>query len=82
MLIKEIIEQKLCYFARSAASWQESIKLSCKALEDAGIVGDKYADEIINCVAENGPYIVLMPGIALPHSIENSPLSTISPRNK
>jgi PTS system ascorbate-specific IIA component len=73
MLLKEIVEQKLCYFAGSAASWQESIKLSCKKLEDAGIVGEKYADEIVKCVAENGPYIVLMPGIALPHSMENSP---------
>ena len=73
MLLKEIVAQKLCYFAESAASWQESIKLSCKALEDAGIVGEQYADEIVKCVAENGPYIVLMPGIALPHSMENSP---------
>ncbi|MDR2901401.1 MAG: PTS sugar transporter subunit IIA [Treponema sp.] len=73
MLIKEIVEKKLCYFAESAADWQESIKLSCKALEDTGIVGEKYADEIIKCVSENGPYIVLMPGIALPHSMENSP---------
>jgi PTS system ascorbate-specific IIA component len=24
-------------------------------------------------VRENGPYIVLMPGIAMPHSMENSP---------
>ncbi|GMO41404.1 MAG: PTS sugar transporter subunit IIA [Treponemataceae bacterium] len=73
MLLKEIVEQKLCYFAGEASSWQESIKLSCKALEDAKIVGEKYADEIIKCVTENGPYIVLMPGIALPHSMENSP---------
>jgi PTS system ascorbate-specific IIA component len=73
MLIKEIVEKKLCYFAESASSWQDSIKLSCKALEDANIVGEKYADEIIKCVSENGPYIVLMPGIALPHSMENSP---------
>ena len=73
MLLKEIIEKKLCCFAEGAASWQDSIRLSCKALENAGIVSEKYADEIIKCVAENGPYIVLMPGIALPHSVENSP---------
>ena len=73
MLLKEIIEQKLCHFADGADSWQDSIKTSCKALEAAGIVGEKYADEIIKCVTENGPYIVLMPGIALPHSMTNSP---------
>lgn len=73
MLIKEIVEKNLCYFCETAASWQDSIRLSCKALENAGIVGEKYADEIINCIRENGPYIVLIPGIALPHSMENSP---------
>lgn len=73
MLLQEIVEKKLCFFAGNAASWQDSIKLSCKALEDAGIVGEKYAEEIIKCVTDNGPYIVLMPGIALPHSMENSP---------
>ena len=73
MLLKDIVEQKLCRFEGNADSWQDSIKLSCKALEDAGIVGEKYADEIIDCVRENGPYIVLMPGIAMPHSMENSP---------
>ena len=73
MLLKDIVEKKLYHFAEGASSWQESIKLSCKALEDLGIVGEKYADEIIKCVSENGPYIVLMPGIALPHSMENSP---------
>ena len=73
MLLKEIIEKKLCHFAECAATWQDSIKLSCKALEEAGVVNTQYAGEIIKCVEENGPYIVLMPGIALPHSVENSP---------
>jgi len=73
MLLKEIIEKKLYCFTESAASWQDSIKLSCKVLEKTGIVNEKYAGEIIKCVEENGPYIVLMPGIALPHSMENSP---------
>jgi PTS system ascorbate-specific IIA component len=73
MLLKEIVEKKLYFFAESASSWQDSIRISCKALMDASIVGEKYADEIIKCVTEGGPYIVLMPGIALPHSMENSP---------
>jgi PTS system ascorbate-specific IIA component len=73
MLLGEIVEKKLFHFADEAADWQDAIRLSCKALEGAGIVGEKYADEIIQCIAENGPYIVLLPGIALPHSMENSP---------
>jgi PTS system ascorbate-specific IIA component len=73
MLLREIIDRKLCNFNATAASWQESIRASCKLLEEAGIVGEKYADEIVKCIDENGPYIVLIPGIAMPHSMENSP---------
>jgi PTS system ascorbate-specific IIA component len=73
MLLAEIVEKNLFSFVDSVDSWEEAIRQSCKALEKAGIVGEKYAEEIIKCVTENGPYIVLMPGIALPHSMENSP---------
>lgn len=31
-----------------------------------------YAEEIICCIKEHGPYIVIIPGIALPHSTQNS----------
>jgi PTS system ascorbate-specific IIA component len=73
MLLAEIVEKDLFYFVDRVVSWEEAIRQSCKALEKAGIVGKGYAEEIIRCVSEHGPYIVLMPGIALPHSMENSP---------
>jgi PTS system ascorbate-specific IIA component len=73
MLLAEIVEKNLFYFVDEVDSWEEAIRQSCKPMEKAGIVGEKYAEEIIRCVSENGPYIVLMPGIALPHSMENSP---------
>ncbi|MDR2784786.1 MAG: PTS sugar transporter subunit IIA [Treponema sp.] len=73
MLLTEIVEKGLFSFVDEVDSWEEAIRQSCKALENAGIVGKLYAEEIIKCVGENGPYIVLMPGIALPHSMENSP---------
>jgi len=72
MLLKEIVDKKLCRFAKGADSWEDAIRLSCKPLLEAGIVGEGYAEEIIACVNQNGPYIVLMPGIAMPHSMENS----------
>jgi PTS system ascorbate-specific IIA component len=73
MLLSDIVAKKHYSFVDHVDSWEESIRQSCKALETAGIVGEKYAEEIIECVRSNGPYIVLMPGFALPHSVENSP---------
>lgn len=37
-----------------------------------GTVDETYADEIIACVKKHGPYIVILPGVALPHSTENA----------
>ncbi|MDR1899810.1 MAG: PTS sugar transporter subunit IIA [Treponema sp.] len=72
MLLADIVAKKHFLFIDEAGSWEESIRQSCKALTAAGIVGEGYAEEIIECVRAHGPYIVLMPGIALPHSAENS----------
>lgn len=37
-----------------------------------GTVDETYADEIIACIKKHGPYIVILPGVALPHSTENA----------
>lgn len=71
-MLRELVEKKRTLFLKSADSWQDSIRLSCKPLEQDGTVDAGYADEIIRCVEEHGPYIVLIPGFAMPHSQENS----------
>lgn len=72
MLLKEIYENKYYAFHETAKDWRDSIRLACKPLETAGMVKDIYADELIRCVEKHGPYIVLIPGVAMPHSTENS----------
>lgn len=37
-----------------------------------GVCKTQYAEEIISCVSKHGPYIVLVPGLAMPHSTENA----------
>jgi len=53
---------------RSAADWQDSVRLACGLLERAGAVRPEYADRCIATIEEHGPYIVLTPGIALAHA--------------
>ena len=72
MLLREIVEQKRARFIDRAENWEDSIRQSCKLLIEEGTVGAAYPDEIIAAVKEHGPYIALMPGFALPHSMENS----------
>lgn len=72
MLLREIVEKKHCKFIESAVDWQDSIRQCCKPLEADGTITDGYAQEIIDCVKKYGSYIVIIPGFALPHAMENS----------
>ena len=72
MLLGEIIDNKRVLFAQKAENWEDAIRMSCKLLVEEGTIDPGYADEIINTVNEMGPYIVLMPGFALPHAMKNS----------
>ena len=72
MLLKTFVEKNHYLFAESAKDWRDSIRMSCQPLEADGTLNEKYADEVIACVEEHGPYIVIVPGIAIPHAMENS----------
>lgn len=71
-MLKEFVEMKHYKFAESAADWKEAICMSCEPLERDGTVEENYKDEIIRCVEKYGPYIVIMPMVAMPHSQEGA----------
>lgn len=71
-MLKEFVEMKHYKFAESAADWKEAIRMSCEPLESDGTVEENYKDEIIRCVEKYGPYIVIMPMVAMPHSQEGA----------
>lgn len=71
-MLKEFVEKKHYKFADSAADWKEAIRMSCEPLELDGTVEDNYKEDIIKCVEKYGPYIVIAPNIAMPHSQEGA----------
>ena len=73
MLLADIVAKKHVLFIPKVEGWEDSIRQSCRTLVDTGVVEPGYAEDIIGCIKATGPYIVLMPGIALPHFAENSP---------
>lgn len=48
--------------------WKEAIYLAAKPMLEQGWVTENYVGKMINNVVENGPYIVIMPHVALPHT--------------
>ena len=71
-MLRKIVEEELFLFADKVDSWQDAIRLGCKPLEVDGAVDQTYADQIIDCVEKYGPYIVIIPGVAMPHTQENA----------
>ena len=72
MLLGELIANKRVRFFEKAANWEDAVRLSCNSLVEDGTINGEYAEEIISAVHEHGPYMVLMPGFALPHAIKGS----------
>ncbi|WP_151550337.1 MULTISPECIES: PTS sugar transporter subunit IIA [Corynebacterium] len=53
---------------KTAADWEEAIREVGKLYEDSGIATAEYAQAMIDGVKEFGPYMVLTPGVAMPHA--------------
>lgn len=69
-MLKEILAKKRYVFAKSFDCWQEAIVASYQPLLNQGLVNEKYIQATIDTVINYGPYIVLLPGLAMPHSTD------------
>ena len=69
-MIDKIIEKGLFDFYDEIDSWQEAINKSCNKLIEKNIVDERYPKQVIETVEKYGPYIVLIPGVAMPHCQE------------
>lgn len=49
-------------------NWREAIRLSSALLEEQGVIADTYKEAIIHYLERFGPYMVMLPGIALAHA--------------
>ena len=48
-------------------TWQDAVRMSAKPLLEYGYIEERYIDAMIYNIEENGPYVVLSPGFAVPH---------------
>ncbi|MCS0670430.1 BglG family transcription antiterminator [Cytobacillus firmus] len=67
-MLNEVLTADKIQFADSAASWQEALQMASQPLLADQSISQHYIDAMIENVNEMGPYIVIAPGIALPHA--------------
>lgn len=68
MLKASLIENNAIKLGVSVNNWQEAVKVGTDMLVESGAIEPCYYDAIISAVSKLGPYIVIAPGLAMPHA--------------
>ncbi|WP_110955644.1 BglG family transcription antiterminator [Anaerosinus massiliensis] len=66
--LKEVLLPETIALDVEADNWEEAIKSAGNLLVDTKAVEKKYVDSMIQCVKDMGVYIVIGPGLAMPHA--------------
>lgn len=66
-MITEILENHV-KVVESVDSWQQSIEITAEPLVEKGYITQDYVNAAINNIIKNGPYIIIIPKVAIPHS--------------
>lgn len=67
MLLEKITANDV-QIGKTAADWQEAIRIAAAPLEAQGAIASSYTDGMIESVQKNGPYFVITKGMALAHA--------------
>lgn len=68
MLKESLIENNSVLLNQTASDWKAAIKLGTDLLEKSGAIEPRYYTNIVSKIEEMGPYIILAPGLAMPHA--------------
>jgi len=67
-VLKDLLTEKTIKLNVEAKDWEEAVRIGGEILVENGFVEPRYVDAMVRTVKEIGPYIVIVPGIAMPHA--------------
>lgn len=67
-LLQDLLSEDNVSFRYPAETWEDVIRHGGQLMVDAGFTDPTYTEAIIDVVRDMGPYIVLAPGLAMPHA--------------
>lgn len=67
-MLSDYLTEKTIAVNVAADDWQEAIRAAGQLLVETGGVEPRYIEAMIRTAEELGPYIVIAPGIAIPHA--------------
>jgi len=65
--ITELLPPERVVVGIRAEDWEQAVRQIGRVLVDTGVVEERYIDGMVNTTKELGPYIVIAPGLAIPH---------------
>lgn len=63
-----LLSEEVIALDEQAADWEEAVRKGGRLLQNTGAVTANYVDCMVKCVQEMGEYIVVCPGVAMPHA--------------
>ena len=67
-MIRELLTEDLVKFNIKASNWEDAVRKAGELLYRNNKVEKSYIDAMVKTVEYMGPYIVMAPGIAMPHA--------------
>lgn len=64
----DVVYPQIIRVGVSAKNREDAIRTAGRVLAEAGIVEERYIEAMVQTCDELGPYIVLAPGVAIPHA--------------
>ncbi len=62
------IDERAIAVGAEAGSWQAAVELCGGLLVESGVAEERYVPAMVRTVEELGPYVVIAPGVAIPHA--------------
>lgn len=67
-MLVDLLDESLIRLGVEARGWESAVRASAAPLVEGEVVSGAYVDDIVRAVRELGPYVVIAPGVALPHA--------------
>lgn len=68
MIEEVVVSRENIRLKAEAKDWKEAIKISGNILKDNEYVKEQYVEDMVDAVEKLGPYIVIMPHVAIAHA--------------
>lgn len=67
-VLEELLTTQTIQLTAKVTDWKEGIRTASKPLLELGTIEEGYVEAMIESIEVNGPYVVITPGVAIPHA--------------